>query len=449
MDNKDAVLTKIQSSALDAMGIVELNAMQCGTLEQFRKGGDVGLLSPTGSGKTLAYLLSLLDALDGSLSAVQAVVILPTRELARQVADVWKSMNTGIRAVCLHGGRSVGEELSLFKTSSPALVSSTPGRFNDHVSRGTFGVENIKLLVLDEFDKSLELGFKEEMEQLQGSLPLVERCMLLSATDSDEFTRFVNVDDYAKLDYTAEADKPQQRTAFYFVKTTQNERLNALASLLCLLRGESAIVFCNFREMVDEVYAFLRKKGIAVIAYHGGLEQKQRELSLYKFKSGCATVLVCTDLASRGLDIPDVKHVVHYQRPVNEESYIHRNGRTARWDADGAVYLFSFENKPLPEFAPDDLNEYILPKRNVLPPNPEWTILYVGKGRRDKISRGDLAGFFMKKGGLRSDELGTILVFDNYSYVAVKLNRMRAVIKAVEGEKIKGVKTIVQPLRMR
>ena len=109
--------------------------------------------------------------------------------------------------------------------------------------------------------------------------------------------------------------------------------------------------------------------------------------------------------------------------------------------------MMAFENKPLPDFVPDGLEEYTLPKRDVLPPQPEWTTLYVGKGKRDKLSRGDLAGFFMKKGGLRSDELGTIIVFENYSYVAVKLNRMRAVIKAVEGEKIKGVKTIVQPLR--
>lgn len=447
MDNKDAVLKKIQRSALDAMGIVELNAMQCGTLEQFRKGGDVVLLSPTGSGKTLAYLLSLLDALDGTLSAVQAVVILPTRELARQVADVWKSMNTGIRAVCLHGGRSVGEELSLFKTSSPALIISTPGRFNDHVSRGTFGVENIKLLVLDEFDKSLELGFKEEMEQLQGSLPLVERCMLLSATDSDEFARFVNVDDYAKLDYTAEVDKPQQRTAFYFVKTTQNERLNALASLLCLLRGESAIVFCNFREMVDEVYAFLRKKGIAVIAYHGGLEQKQRELSLYKFKSGCATVLVCTDLASRGLDIPDVKHVVHYQRPVNEESYIHRNGRTARWDADGSVYLFNIEGSRLPEYISAELPLFNISVSIPMPVEAPWSVIYIGKGKRDKISRGDIAGFFMKKGGAKPADVGTIVVFDRYSYVAVRRGRVKPLLSALSGEKIKGLKTIIEEIR--
>jgi hypothetical protein len=179
------------------------------------------------------------------------------------------------------------------------------------------------------------------------------------------------------------------------------------------------------------------------------MEQKARELALYRFTAGCSNILVSTDLAARGLDIKDVKHVVHYQRALSADIFTHRNGRTARWEAEGAVYMMAFENKELPDFVPSELYEYTLPKRNTLPPSPEWTVLYVGKGKRDKLSRGDLAGFFMKIGGLRPDEVGTITVFDNFSYVAVKLNRMRAVLKAVEGKKIKGIKTLVQPLRGR
>ncbi len=179
------------------------------------------------------------------------------------------------------------------------------------------------------------------------------------------------------------------------------------------------------------------------------MEQKQRELALYRFTSGCSNILVSTDLAARGLDIKDVKHVVHYQRALSADIFTHRNGRTARWEADGAVYMMAFENKELPDFVPSELEEYQLPKRPVLPPAPVWTVLYVGKGKRDKLSRGDLAGFFMKKGGLAPDEIGTILVFPDYSYVAVKLNRMRALLKKVEGEKIKGVKTLIMPARCR
>jgi superfamily II DNA/RNA helicase len=286
------------------------------------------------------------------------------------------------------------------------------------------------------------------MLQLVEKLPVAESRFLLSATDAPEIPDFASAD-VEKLDFREGGEQPAVRTSFYTITTTPDKRLENLFSLLCSFAGEPAIVFCNFRESVEEVYKYLTKLSLNCVAYHGALEQKQRELALFRFKCGNSNILVSTDLAARGLDIKDVKHVVHYQRALSSDIFTHRNGRTARWEADGAVYMFSFENKSLPDFVPENLEEYVLPRRNVLPPAQEWAILYVGKGKRDKLSRGDLAGFFMKKGGLKPDEVGTILVFDNYSYVAVKMNRMRAVLKALEGEKIKGIKTIVQPLRGR
>ena len=446
-ENNIVELSPKQSAALAALSIVELNNMQKAVLKQFGEGGDIVALSPTGTGKTLAFLLPMVELLDGECNKVQAVVILPTRELARQVAEVWKRMSTGIKAVCLHGGRPVSEEVSLIKGAVPPLIIATPGRLNDHISRGTFCCDSVKLLVLDEFDKSLELGFREEMETLQNSMPFVERNLLFSATDSDELSAFVEPDGCAKLDFTDVAEKPQERTAFCLVKSTQEKRLDALATLLLLLNGESSIVFCNFREMVDDVYAFLKKKGLSVVAYHGGMEQKQRELALYKFKSGCAVVLVCTDVASRGLDIPDVKHVVHYQRPVNEESYIHRNGRTARWSAEGNVYIFHIEGGALPEYVSENLPSFDFRRSVPMPVRAPWTVLYVGKGKKDKISRGDIAGFFMKKGGAKQNELGTIVVFDRYSYVAVRSERVKPLLRAVANEKIKGIKTIIEEIK--
>ena len=448
MTNKiDIEITSRQQKSLDAVGIEQLNNMQLQTLDAFRKGGDVVVLSPTGTGKTLGYLLPLLEMLRDDIRTVQAVVVLPTRELARQVADVWKMMATGFQALCLHGGRSVNEEITSMKGTIPAIVIATPGRLNDHLSRGTFSVADAKVLVFDEFDKSLELGFKEEMETLLSQMPASVRRFLLSATDSEELSRFVSSQEFAKLDFTDVVEKPQERTAFYLVQTTQKERLDALASLLCLMRGESAIVFCNFREMVDEVGSFLKKKGISVIVYHGGLEQKQRELALYKFKSGCSPVLVCTDLAARGLDIPDVKHVVHYQRPVNEESFIHRNGRTARWSAEGAVYIFHIDGGRLPEYVSEETPCFNLAQPIPMPVAPFWQVVYIGKGKRDKLSRGDIAGFFMKKGGAKADDLGTIVVYDRYSYIAVRRGRVKSLLSAVANEKIKGMKTIIEVIK--
>jgi superfamily II DNA/RNA helicase len=206
-------------------------------------------------------------------------------------------------------------------------------------------------------------------------------------------------------------------------------------------------VFCNFRETVEEVRAFLAAKKMTVAYYHGALEQKMRELALYKFSSGCANVLISTDLAARGLDIKSVRHVVHFQRPMTAEIFTHRNGRTARWDDDGSVYILSYHNHPLPEFVPEEISEYRFEKKIILPDAPSWSAVYVGKGKRDKISKGDLAGFFMKKGGLKPDELGTIIVFEHYSYVTMRRSRMREVLQSVKGEKIKGIKTIIEPLR--
>lgn len=442
-------LTTFQQDALRKLNIDTLNTMQMAALAHCRANSSMVLLSPTGTGKTLAFLLPLLERLDQRRSGVQAVIILPSRELARQVFEVWRAMATPFQMTALYGGRPLEQEVASLGGASTSVIVGTPGRLLDHLNRSSFAVDKCTHLVIDEFDKCLEMGFRDEMSKLIDKLPAVTSRFLLSATDADEIPQFAGTADVEKLDYRGGGEQPAVRTSFYTITTTPDKRLEKLFSLLCSFGGEPAIVFCNFRETVDEVYRYLTKNSLHCVAYNGAMEQKARELALYRFTSGCSNILVSTDLAARGLDIKDVKHVVHYQRALSADIFTHRNGRTARWEADGSVYMIAFENKELPDFVPDGLEEYNLPKRNTLPPAPEWTVLYVGKGKRDKLSRGDLAGFFIKKGGLKPDEVGTILVFQDYSYVAVKLNRMRGVLKKVEGEKIKGVKTIIMPARGR
>ena len=442
-------LTTFQQDALRKLNIDALNTMQMAALAHCRANSSMVLLSPTGTGKTLAFLLPLLERLDQRRSGVQAVIILPSRELARQVFEVWRAMATPFQMTALYGGRPLEQEVASLGGASTSVIVGTPGRLLDHLNRSSFAVDKCTHLVIDEFDKCLEMGFRDEMSKLIDKLPAVTSRFLLSATDADEIPQFAGTADVEKLDYRGGGEQPAVRTSFYTITTTPDKRLEKLFSLLCSFGGEPAIVFCNFRETVDEVYRYLTKNSLHCVAYNGAMEQKARELALYRFTSGCSNILVSTDLAARGLDIKDVKHVVHYQRALSADIFTHRNGRTARWEADGSVYMIAFENKELPDFVPDGLEEYNLPKRNTLPPAPEWTVLYVGKGKRDKLSRGDLAGFFIKKGGLKPDEVGTILVFQDYSYVAVKLNRMRGVLKKVEGEKIKGVKTLIMPARGR
>lgn len=449
MMQMDIQLKRLQQNALQKLNIDRLNPMQQAAVEHCRKSDSMVLLSPTGTGKTLAFLLPLLERLDISENRVQAVIVLPSRELAKQVFEVWRAMSTPFQMTALYGGRPLEQEIASLSGASPSVVVGTPGRLLDHLNRSSFAVDKCNLLVIDEFDKCLEMGFQDEMSHLVENLPSLSARFLLSATDAVELPLFAGAADVAKLDYRNAGEQPTVRTSFYTVTTTPDKRLEKLFSLLCSFGGEPAIVFCNFRDTVEEVHRFLSKASLNCIAYHGAMEQKLRELALYRFTSGCTNILVCTDLAARGLDIKDVKHVVHYQRALSADIFTHRNGRTARWEADGAVYMLAFDNKPLPDFVPSGLAEYTLPKRDTLPVQPVWAALYVGKGKRDKISRGDLAGFFIKKGGLAPDEVGTILVFQDYSYVAVKLNRMRQVLKAVEGQKIKGLKTIIQPIRMR
>ena len=441
------VNTRILDVALRKLGIEELNAMQKCAVEHCRDNNSMVLLSPTGSGKTLAYLLPMLERLDAAAGAVQAVIIVPSRELAKQISEVWRPMNAAYRMVALYGGRPMHEELALLQNSSPCVVVGTPGRLIDHLTKGAFSTELCKLLVIDEFDKCLEMGFCDEMQQLLGLLPDVVSRFLLSATDCDEIPEFAGAEDIKRLDFRGSDDNPTGRMSFYKVTTVHEERLQALYNLLCAVADEPAIVFCNFRETVEEVRSFLAKNRLVVSAYHGALEQKDRELALYRFSSGCANILVSTDLAARGLDIKDVRHVIHYQRPMTNDVFTHRNGRTARWDAGGAIYMIAFHNHDLPDFVPEDIKEFKLPKKLTLPEIPSWMALYIGKGKRDKISRGDIAGFLMKKAQLRREDVGAIALFERYAYVAVRRSAAREAIKLLNGEKIKGLKTVVEPVR--
>jgi ATP-independent RNA helicase len=427
------------------MGIEQLNAMQQDTVAAYRKGQDLVLLSPTGSGKTLAFLLPLVQSLDSSVAGVQAVVLVPSRELALQTDGVFKSMGTPFRAMSCYGGRPAMEEHRALKQLQPQVIIATPGRMNDHLSKGNIDVASIHTLVIDEFDKCLELGFRDEMKQVIDRLPVLQRKMLLSATDAEDIPLFVSSQKgYVRLNYLSSDEQVPERIRLFSVHSPEKDKLETLRRLLCTLGEQTSLVFVNYRESVERVGAYLKKAGIACETFHGGMEQKDRERALYKFCNGSCSVFVSTDLAARGLDIPDIDNIVHYHLPLNEEAYIHRNGRTARWDAEGNAYMIFGPEERKPDYIHLCPEQFDLPQTVPSPVRPRWTTLYIGKGKKDKINKIDIAGFLYKTVGLEKDDVGRIDVKDHYAFVAVRTAVAGQVLRHARNVRIKGVKTIVE-----
>ena len=425
-------------------------------MSAWRRSHKLVLLAPTGSGKTLAYLLPLAEEMQRR-SEARALVLVPSRELAQQTADVVRQMRCGIQAVACYGGRPAMDEHRVINQVNPRIIVGTPGRIADHLRKTNIQGEVFDIVIIDEFDKCLELGFRDEMTEIISMLPHVERRFLLSATDSDQIPAFAysgqdmrddgetKNDRFIKLDFTD--SHSTERLHQYLVHSPQKDKLETLLHLICRLGDAQSMVFVNYRESVERVATFLRKSGVEVSAFHGGMEQRDRERALYRFANGSANVLVSTDLAARGLDIEHVDHIIHYHLPMSDEMLTHRNGRTARWDKDGEAWVIvgpeeKFEMKGTWK----DIG--LVPTETIaaelIIPQPRWTTLYIGKGKKDKVNRVDVVGFLSKVGGLERNELGRIDVGDHSVYAAVARERVAEVLKRVRGQKIKGIKTIFE-----
>ena len=432
---------------LQQLHIAQLSAMQQEAYKAITTTDkDVVVLSPTGSGKTLAYLLPLTELINSESEAVEAIVVVPGRELALQSAEVLKSMNTGLRTTACYGGRTAMEEHKTLRQIQPQIVFGTPGRLNDHISKGNISAYGVRYIIIDEFDKCLEMGFHDEMARLLKSLPGVKRRFLLSATDANEIPNFIRLNRAIKVDFTNE-QQVSNKIELYEVKSETKDKLETLSKLLCTLGNQQSIVFLNYRDSVERTAQWLREKGFGVSSFHGGMDQKMREDALYKFSNGSANVFVSTDLGSRGLDIPGVNNIIHYHLPLNEDGYIHRVGRTARWDACGRAFFILGPEEHKPEFIEADFQPFTLPDAIPEPPLPKMATIYIGKGKKDKISKGDILGFLCKIGKIKASEIGRIDVKDRYAYVAIDNNKINKVLVNTRGEKIKGIKTIVEPVK--
>lgn len=429
--------------ALENLKIAQLNEMQHAALNAAKK-GDVVLLSPTGSGKTLGFLLPLLGSLDPAIPTVQALILVPSRELALQIEQVFKTMSTGFKVNCCYGGHPVKIERNNL-SQPPALLIGTPGRIGHHLRRESFTTETIHTLILDEFDKALEFGFQEDMTYIIRQLPNVKKRMLTSATKMQEIPAFTGVQRPVEIDFLEnKTNAPDLKLKAVIADAA--DKLDALFALICTIGDKATLVFCNHREAVERISELLWDRGLVHDIFHGGMEQEDRERALLKFRNGSHRLLITTDLASRGLDIPEIEYVVHYQLPHNEEAFLHRNGRTARMHAKGTSYLLLTEDEKLAYIKQDPEIE-VLPEKPVIPKPSPWATLYIAAGKKDKINKMDIVGLLLKKGGLEKDDVGLIEVLDHTSYAAVKRNRIEKAVGMLKAEKIKNKKVKIEVSR--
>jgi superfamily II DNA/RNA helicase len=423
---------KNQQDILNKLNIQALNPMQEAAIPIIENAVNTILLSPTGTGKTLAFSLPLLKTLSPESIDIQALIIVPSRELAIQIEQVIRAMGSGFKVNSVYGGRPMSKDKIEIK-HNPAILIGTPGRILDHFTSNRFSKTSIKTLILDEFDKSLEDGFEEEMKAIIGQLPTLNKRILTSATQGVKVPGFVRLDRPIVIDYLRE--KVTSKLTIKTVVSPDKNKLKTLLNLLQYIGNEPGIIFCNLRDSITDVSYFLKRNEISHACFSGGMEQIDRERALIKFRNGSCQVLVATDLAARGIDIPELNYIIHYELPRHEEEFIHRNGRTARMHAKGTAYILKWKDQLLPEFIKNVKGINI--DNKALNKPIYWQTLFISGGRKDKISKGDIAGLFFKQGGINKEELGTIELKQDCAFVAIPIAKADTLVEKLNNSRLK------------
>lgn len=423
----------------ERLGIASLNPMQVAMMASAPRSSI--LIAPTGSGKTLAFAASMLRCLSMPAGSIQALILAPSRELVLQIYSVVRPIAVGLKTVALYGGHSFKEEQASLSVT-PDIIVATPGRLIDHIERGRIDVDKLRVLVLDEYDKLLELGFEDEMKKIVKRCGVVNTVILTSATEIQELPPYIKTE--APEIIRSEDTKSKSRLRRILVESPVPDKLATLIDLLHSLPDGKAIIFVNYRDSATRVYDALRKAGINVGLYHGALEQQDRELAIDMLNNGTTPIIVSTDLGSRGLDIDAVDYVIHYHMPTTTETWAHRNGRTARQGADGSVYVITSENDTIPEYVVTD-RPYVPTAKSDNPIHPHTFTLYFNLGKKEKISKGDIAGFISKAGGIAGNQIGVINISDHWAIAAVDVNAAKpeTLARQLSSERLKGKKVKV------
>ena len=434
--------TEILDNIRKRTRVTELNPMQK-RMSEIPVRGTFTLLAPTGSGKTLAFAIPLLKSLAPARGQVQAVVIAPSRELVLQIAEVIRPIATGLKTVAFYGGHSMQEEVNSLAVT-PDIIVATPGRLLDHIKRGQLDLGTVSSLVLDEYDKALELGFADEMKRVCRRLTGLKLVILTSATPLAAIPEYLPASEPQVIDFSA-TDTPRRRMQIVRVESPSRDKLNTLGDLLHSLPNGRVIVFANHRESVERIYDALKKQGLPVGIYHGGLDQNDRENAIVQLANGSTPILVSTDLGARGLDIPELSAVIHYHMPVSPEAWTHRNGRTARQEAKGDIYVITAEGEDIPYYITTD-RDYAPTGHSADPIRSETATLYFNVGKKEKISKGDIVGFLIAKGGLTSDEIGVITLRDHSALVGIPRAKGKSVVDTLGRERIQNTRAKISLL---
>ncbi|MDE5750791.1 MAG: DbpA RNA binding domain-containing protein, partial [Duncaniella sp.] len=359
--------------------------------------------------------------------------------LVMQIAEVVRPVAAGYKTVAFYGGHSMQEETASLAVT-PDIIVATPGRLLDHLRRGGLDIATASTLVLDEYDKSLELGFADEMKRIVRRLGTLSLVILTSATPLAELPDYLSAElPRETVDFSPSTEAPRRRMQVVRVESPSRDKLQTLTDLLHSLPNGKVMVFANHRESAERIYEALHRAGLPVGLYHGGLDQNDRENAIVRLANGSTPILVSTDLGARGLDIPELSAVIHYHIPVSEQAWTHRNGRTARQEAKGDIYVITSEGDDIPHYITTD-RDYAPTGHSTDPIRSDTATLYLNVGKKEKISKGDIVGYLIAKGGLTAPEIGPITLRDHASLVAVPASKARDLLRLLAPEKIKNTR---------
>ena len=435
-------------SNLVDIGYEEMTLVQAETLPQMIGGSDVLARAKTGSGKTAAFGLSLLNKLDATSFRTQALVLCPTRELADQIAKEIRRLARGIlnvKILTLCGGVPLRPQLASLQ-HSPHIIVGTPGRVLKHLGKETVKLADLETLVLDEADRMLDMGFAEELDAILKFVPKDRQTLLFSATYAESIAAVSKRVQRSPVKVDVTDDEQPAQIMQFWCSVTRENRNTDLVRALRAWGGELNLVFCNTKVDCAEVANYLRSQNIVAVALHGDLDQSERTEVLVRFANRSASVLIATDVAARGLDVKDLDAVFNYELPKQAEIYVHRIGRTARAGKQGvAVSLVGPREErrwqEIDELLPDaNPTKCGIPdaKRSADPLSPSMTTIQISGGRKNKLRPGDLLGVLTADGGVPGDSVGSIDLFDTYSYVAVRNAQTPKALRQLAKRPIKG-----------